>query len=115
MHDGRPDVRIADVQQQKGLEVEAFDSPVLAAHITFGSLNASGSPANASIGTQAQNTFLSPYTLSTRATGGQYFCRRSVLSGNTASSRGYACVHSLALAIVAVCGACLSGLSSRSS
>ena len=29
-------------------------------YITFGSLNASGSPANSSIGTQLQNTFLSP-------------------------------------------------------
>jgi len=29
-------------------------------YITFGSLNASGSPANSSIGTHEQNTFLSP-------------------------------------------------------
>src|SRR3546814_8696635 len=81
---------------------------------TFGSLNASISPLNSLIGTQEQNTFLSPHTLSTRATGGQYFCCLSEGSGNAASSRGYACVHSLADTCAAVCGACLSGLSSRS-
>lgn len=42
----------------------------------------------ASTGMQAQNTFLSPWTLSTRATGGQYFCCFSVASGKAASSRG---------------------------
>ena len=42
----------------------------------------------ASTGMQAQNTFLSPCTLSTRPTGGQYFCWRRLGSGNAASSRG---------------------------
>ena len=42
----------------------------------------------ASTGMQAQNTFLSPCTLSTRPTGGQYFCSRRLASGNAASSRG---------------------------
>jgi hypothetical protein len=60
----------------------------LQSYITSGSLNASISPAKASIGMQLQNTFLSPCTLSTRATGGQYFCSFSVASGNAASSRG---------------------------
>ncbi len=41
--------------------VAALEEPVgFSRYITFGSLNASGSPANSSIGTQAQNTFLSP-------------------------------------------------------
>jgi len=57
-------------------------------YITFGSLKASGSPAKASTGMQLQNTFLSPCTLSTRATGGQYFCSFRLGSGNAASSRG---------------------------
>ena len=49
---------------------------------------ASASSLNASTGMQLQNTFLSPCTLSTRATGGQYLCCFSTGSGNTASSRG---------------------------
>src|SRR5690606_17446141 len=53
----------------------------------IGSLKASGSSLKSPIGMQEQNTFLSPWTLSTRATGGQYFCCFSVASGNTASSR----------------------------
>ena len=57
-------------------------------YITSGSLNASISPAKSLIGMQLQNTFLSPCTLSTRATGGQYFCSFNVASGNAASSRG---------------------------
>ena len=55
---------------------------------TSGSLNASGSSSGEPTGMQLQNTFLSPCTLSTRATGGQYFCRRRLASGNAASSRG---------------------------
>src|SRR5699024_11823595 len=39
---------------------------------TLGSLKASGSSLKSLVGTQLQNTFLSPNTLSTRATGGQY-------------------------------------------
>lgn len=60
-----------------------------AGYTAIGSLKASGSPSSAISlsGMQLQNTFLSPYTLSTRATGGQYFCCFSVASGNTASSR----------------------------
>ncbi len=42
----------------------------------------------ASSGGQVQNTCLSPYTLSTRATGGQYFTCFSEASGYAASSRG---------------------------
>lgn len=57
-------------------------------YITSGSLKASISPANSLIGMQLQNTFLSPCTLSTRATGDQYFCNFNVASGNAASSRG---------------------------
>ena len=42
----------------------------------------------ASTGMQAHITFLSPCTLSTRATGGQYLTCLSTGSGNAASSRG---------------------------
>jgi hypothetical protein len=38
----------------------ARQKPLECAYITFGSLNASISPLNASTGTQLQNTFLSP-------------------------------------------------------
>src|SRR6478736_2196808 len=64
------------------------DGGAVPTYDTFGSLKASISPAKALIGTQLQNTFLSPYTLSTRATGGQYFCSLSTGSGKAASSRG---------------------------
>src|SRR6185437_2427153 len=49
---------------------------------------AASSSLKASIGTHEQNTCLSPYTLSTRATGGQYFTCFSEASGYAASSRG---------------------------
>src|SRR5690606_30906159 len=55
---------------------------------TSGSLKASGSSSAEPTGMQLQKTFLSPCTLSTRATGGQYFCWRRLGSGNAASSRG---------------------------
>src|SRR5690606_11914645 len=54
---------------------------------TIGSLKASISPSNSLIGTQLQNTFLSPWTLSSRATGGQYLCWFSEGSGKAATSR----------------------------
>jgi len=47
---------------------------------------ASGS-AQADTGTQLQNRLRSPWTLSTRPTGGQYFRSRSAATGNAASSR----------------------------
>src|SRR5690606_31488212 len=50
--------------------------------------HASTSSLYASTGIQAHIMFLSPYTLSTRATGGQYFCSFSEGSGKAASSRG---------------------------
>jgi len=52
----------SQVQKRKGLANRKafFDHPATQTHITFGSLNASISPLNASIGTQLQNTFLSP-------------------------------------------------------
>ena len=43
--------------------------------------------AQADTGTQLQKRFLSPWTLSTRATDGQYLPRRSAGMGNTAVSR----------------------------
>jgi hypothetical protein len=41
----------------------------------------------AETGTQLQNRLRSPWTLSTRPTGGQYFARRSVATGKAAVSR----------------------------
>jgi hypothetical protein len=43
--------------------------------------------AQADTGTQLQNRLRSPWTLSTRPTGGQYFCRTSACTGNAACSR----------------------------
>src|SRR4029453_4440923 len=75
----------------------------------------SASPtAYAPIGMQLQNRLRSPYTLSTRATGGQYFAPRNEASGYAASSRRYACFQSSAATARAVCGAYFSGLSLRS-
>ena len=65
-------------------------------------------------GMQLQNRLRSPYTLSTRATGGQYFDASCATLGQAASRRGYACDQSSADTAAAVCGACLSGLSARS-
>src|SRR3546814_8251947 len=69
---GREQVRLASLAPSSGART----------HITSGSLNASGSSSAEPIGMRLQNTFLSPCTLSTRATGGQYFCWRRVASGN---------------------------------
>lgn len=74
--------------EEDGRRTDGGEACGKAAYTTSGSLNASGSSSAEPTGMQLQNTFLSPCTLSTRATGGQYFCRRRLGSGNTASSRG---------------------------
>src|SRR5690606_672594 len=85
---GRRRAYAREPETGKPRDCGAFHGASMRTHITSGSLNASGSSSAEPIGMQLQNTFLSPCTLSTRATGGQYFCWRNVASGNAASSRG---------------------------
>src|SRR5262249_52072350 len=70
--------------------------------------------AYSSIGGQAQTRFRSPYGLSMRETGGQYFAVLRLASGQAACSREYGWVHSVAVTSSAGGGARLGALSCAS-